>query len=264
LWGAAQTRVRPGGMVRHVRGTLADRRKAQCVPRLLETHGVERENQSDLRLPRRRGDVVCHGLTQASAAYCRADSNTGAWGWATRYWRGAAARAALWECSIRTRAMAGAISPSAISRMRAEPFRRRQLLPKSRPTQQWVRPSARSAGLSGKMQPAGLPRAAQSPRVMPGLVPGIHAEQGQQFWEMRCSGTAWMAGTSLDKPGHDGRGLQMRTGHPAFRVARRPLPCRHQPSKRHSSQHRGDAIACRRSLEDGRRQETLGTECVRS
>ena len=31
---------------------------------------------------------------------------------------------------------------------------------------------------------------------MPGLVPGIHAVQGQQFWEIKCSGAAWMAGTS--------------------------------------------------------------------
>jgi hypothetical protein len=48
------------------------------------------------------GMLFAMASTQASAAYCRADSNTGAWGWATRYWRGAAARAALWECSIRT------------------------------------------------------------------------------------------------------------------------------------------------------------------
>jgi hypothetical protein len=31
---------------------------------------------------------------------------------------------------------------------------------------------------------------------MPGLVPGIHAEQGPQFREISCDGTAWMAGTS--------------------------------------------------------------------
>ena len=36
----------------------------------------------------------------------------------------------------------------------------------------------------------------QPQRVMPGLVPGIHAEQGLQFWEIKCSGAAWMAGTS--------------------------------------------------------------------
>jgi hypothetical protein len=36
----------------------------------------------------------------------------------------------------------------------------------------------------------------QPQRVMPGLVPGIHAEQGPQFWEIECSGAAWMAGTS--------------------------------------------------------------------
>jgi len=46
------------------------------------------------------------------------------------------------------------------------------------------------------MQPAGLPRTVQSQRVMPGLVPGIHAVQGRQCWEIECSGAAWMAGTS--------------------------------------------------------------------
>jgi hypothetical protein len=33
--------------------------------------------------------------------------------------------------------------------------------------------------------------------VMPGLVPGIHV--------LHATSKAWMAGTSLDKPGHDER-----------------------------------------------------------
>jgi len=46
------------------------------------------------------GFVVAAGPAQAW--YCRADSNTGAWGWATRAYRGAAVRAALYQCAIRT------------------------------------------------------------------------------------------------------------------------------------------------------------------
>jgi hypothetical protein len=48
------------------------------------------------------GALFALAPTAASAAYCRADSTTGAWGWATRYWRGAAARVALYECAVRT------------------------------------------------------------------------------------------------------------------------------------------------------------------
>jgi hypothetical protein len=48
----------------------------------------------------------------------------------------------------------------------------------------------------GKMRPAGLLRILQPQCVMPGLVPGIHAVQGPQSWEITCSGPAWMAGTS--------------------------------------------------------------------
>jgi peptidoglycan/LPS O-acetylase OafA/YrhL len=48
------------------------------------------------------GSLLAIGPTEALAWYCRADSNTGAWGWATRYWRGAAVSAALWQCSVRT------------------------------------------------------------------------------------------------------------------------------------------------------------------
>ena len=47
---------------------------------------------------------------------------------------------------------------------------------------------------------------------MPGLVPGIHAEQGPQFWEIKCGGTAWMAGTSpaMTAGFHEQPGLSMR------------------------------------------------------
>jgi hypothetical protein len=50
------------------------------------------------------------------------------------------------------------------------------------------------------MQPAGLPRTVQSQRVMPGLVPGIHAAPGPQFCEIKCRGTAIGIGGSLTAP----------------------------------------------------------------
>jgi len=37
-------------------------------------------------------------------------------------------------------------------------------------------------------------------RVVPGLDPGIHARRRP----LRSEAMAWMAGTSKDKPGHDG------------------------------------------------------------
>ncbi|MBV8565578.1 MAG: hypothetical protein JO273_09005 [Methylobacteriaceae bacterium] len=38
----------------------------------------------------------------AQAWYCQASSNTGAWGWGTNYWLGAARQRALLECAVRT------------------------------------------------------------------------------------------------------------------------------------------------------------------
>ncbi len=48
------------------------------------------------------GSLMALAPGEARAWYCRADGTTGAWGWATRYWRSEAVRAALWQCSIRT------------------------------------------------------------------------------------------------------------------------------------------------------------------
>ena len=39
-------------------------------------------------------------------------------------------------------------------------------------------------------------RSVQPPRVMPGLVPGIHAEPTTPISKVSCGGAAWMAGTS--------------------------------------------------------------------
>jgi hypothetical protein len=46
---------------------------------------------------------------------------------------------------------------------------------------------------------------------MPGLVPGIHAEPPVGARHLR-SGPTWMAGTSLDEPGHDDIGAAFSNG----------------------------------------------------
>jgi hypothetical protein len=38
---------------------------------------------------------------------------------------------------------------------------------------------------------------------MPGFMPGIHAVPFLKIFNAGRGGTAWMAGTSQDKPGHD-------------------------------------------------------------